>query len=229
MVGVNINTASESLLSYVSGIGPKLATNIVNYRNKNGSFSSRNEIKKVPRIGGKAFEQAAGFLRVKNAKNPLDDSGVHPESYFLVDKIAKDFKMNVKDIIGHKEILKQINITNYVSETNGLPTLKYIINELEKPGLDPRAKARVFSFDKNIKIIDDLRIGQLLPGIVNNITNFGCFVDIGIKESGLIHVSNLSDLFVKDVNTIVTLQQQIVVKVLEVDVVRKRIQLALVN
>jgi len=229
IVGVNINTASESLLSYVSGIGPKLATNIVNYRNKNGSFSSRNEIKKVPRIGGKAFEQAAGFLRVKNAKNPLDDSGVHPESYFLVDKIAKDLKMNVKDIIGHKEILKQINVNNYVSETNGLPTLKYIINELEKPGLDPRAKARIFSFDKNIKIIDDLRIGQLLPGIVNNITNFGCFVDIGIKESGLIHVSNLSDLFVKDVNTIVTLQQQIVVKVLEVDVVRKRIQLALVN
>ena len=229
MVGVNINTASESLLSYVSGIGPKLATNIVNYRNKNGSFSSRNEIKKVPRIGGKAFEQAAGFLRVKNAKNPLDDSGVHPESYFLVDKIAKDLKTNVKDIIGNKEILKQINVNNYVSETNGLPTLKDIINELEKPGLDPRAKAKVFSFDKNIKTIDDLRIGQLLPGIVNNITNFGCFVDIGIKESGLIHVSNLSDSFVKDVNTIVSLQQQIVVKVLEVDVVRKRIQLALVK
>ena len=229
MVGVNINTASESLLSYVSGIGPKLATNIVNYRNENGSFSSRNEIKKVPRLGGKAFEQAAGFLRVKNAKNPLDDSGVHPESYFLVDKIAKDLKTNVKDIIGNKEILKQINVNNYVSETNGLPTLKDIINELEKPGLDPRAKAKVFSFDKNIKTIDDLRIGQLLPGIVNNITNFGCFVDIGIKESGLIHVSNLSDSFVKDVNTIVSLQQQIVVKVLEVDVVRKRIQLALVK
>ena len=229
MVGVNINTASESLLSYVSGIGPKLATNIVNYRNENGSFSSRNEIKKVPRIGGKAFEQAAGFLRVKNAKNPLDDSGVHPESYFLVDKIAKDLKTNVKDIIGNKEILKQINVNNYASETIGLPTLKDIISELEKPGLDPRAKAKVFSFDKNIKTIDDLRIGQLLPGIVNNITNFGCFVDIGIKESGLIHVSNLSDSFVKDVNTIVSLQQQIVVKVLEVDVFRKRIQLALVK
>ena len=229
MVGVNINTASESLLSYVSGIGPKLATNIVNYRNENGSFSSRNEIKKVPRIGGKAFEQAAGFLRVKNAKNPLDDSGVHPESYFLVDKIAKDLKTNVKDIIGNKEILKQINVNNYASETIGLPTLKDIISELEKPGLDPRAKAKVFSFDKNIKTIDDLRIGQLLPGIVNNITNFGCFVDIGIKESGLIHVSNLSDSFVKDVNTIVSLQQQIVVKVLEVDVFRKRIQLELVK
>jgi len=229
MVGVNINTASESLLSYVSGIGPKLATNIVNYRNKNGSFSSRNEIKKVPRLGGKAFEQAAGFLRVKNAKNPLDDSGVHPESYFLVDKIAKDLKTNVKDIIGNKEILKQINVNNYASETIGLPTLKDIISELEKPGLDPRAKAKVFSFDKNIKTIDDLRIGQLLPGIVNNITNFGCFVDIGIKESGLIHVSNLSDSFVKDVNTIVTLEQQIVVIVLEVDVVRKRIQLELVK
>ncbi|MEN8776846.1 MAG: Tex family protein [Polaribacter sp.] len=229
IVGVNINTASESLLSYVSGIGPKLAINIVNYRNKNGSFSSRNEIKKVPRLGGKAFEQATGFLRVKNAKNPLDDSGVHPESYFLVDKIAKDLKTNVKDIIGNKEILKQINVNNYASETIGLPTLKDIISELEKPGLDPRAKAKVFSFDKNIKTIDDLRIGQLLPGIVNNITNFGCFVDIGIKESGLIHVSNLSDSFVKDVNTIVSLQQQIVVKVLEVDVFRKRIQLELVK
>ncbi|WP_439129727.1 Tex family protein [Polaribacter sp.] len=228
-VGVNINTASLSLLSYVSGIGPKLAENIVKYRNENGSFSSRSEIKKVPRLGGKAFEQAAGFLRVKNGKNPLDDSGVHPESYAVVDKIAKDLKMKVASLIGNKEVLQKINIKNYISETVGLPTLQDIIKELEKPGVDPRAKAKVFSFDKNIKTISDLRIGQLLPGIVNNITNFGCFVDIGIKESGLIHVSNLSDTFVKDVNAIVSLQQQIVAKVLEVDVVRKRIQLALIN
>ena len=228
-VGVNINTASESLLSYVSGIGPKLAENIVQYRNENGAFNSRNDIKKVPRLGGKAYEQAAGFLRIKNAKNPLDDSGVHPESYAVVDKMANDLNSKVDDLIGNKEILKKINLQNYISETIGLPTLKDIIKEIEKPGIDPRAKAKAFSFDKNLKSIADLRIGQLLPGIVNNITNFGCFVDIGIKESGLIHVSNLSDTFVKDVNTIVSLQQQIVVKVLEVDVVRKRIHLALVK
>ncbi|MFC4269507.1 Tex family protein [Polaribacter marinivivus] len=228
-VGVNINTASESLLSYVSGIGPKLAENIVQYRNENGAFNSRNDIKKVPRLGGKAYEQAAGFLRIKNAKNPLDDSGVHPESYAVVDKIAKDLNSKVDDLIGNKEILEKINLQNYISETIGLPTLKDIIKELEKPGVDPRAKAKAFSFDKNLKSIADLRIGQLLPGIVNNITNFGCFVDVGIKESGLIHVSNLSNTFVKDVNNIVSLQQQIVVKVLEVDVVRKRIQLALVK
>lgn len=228
-VGVNINTASESLLSYVSGIGLKLAQNIVNYRNENGSFNSRAEIKKVPRLGGKSYEQAAGFLRIKNAKNPLDDSGVHPESYILVDKMAKDLKTKVADIIGNKEILQKINLKNYISETVGLPTLEDIIKELEKPGIDPRAKAKVFSFDKNITTISDLRTGQILPGIVNNITNFGCFVDVGIKESGLIHVSNLSDTFVKDVNAIVSLQQQIIVKVLEIDVVRKRIQLALVK
>jgi uncharacterized protein len=228
-VGVNINTASESLLSYVSGIGPKLAENIVNYRNENGSFQSRNQIKKVARLGGKAFEQAAGFLRIKNGKNPLDDSAVHPESYNLVDKIATDLSLKISELIGNKEIIQKINLQNYISETIGLPTLKDIITELEKPGLDPRATAKVFSFDANIKTINDLRIGQLLPGIVNNITNFGCFVDIGIKESGLIHVSNLSDTFVKDVNAIVSLQQQIIVKVLEVDLVRKRIQLALVK
>ena len=228
-IGVNINTASESLLSYVSGIGPKLAENIVNYRNENGSFASRTAIKKVPRLGGKAYEQAAGFLRIKNGKNPLDDSGVHPESYGLVDKIAKDNNKKVSQFIGDKELIKKIQLKNYITETIGLPTLQDIINELEKPGVDPRAKAKVFSFDATIKTISDLRIGQILPGIVNNITNFGCFVDIGIKESGLIHVSNLSDTFVKDVNAIVTLQQQITVKVLEVDVVRKRIQLALIK
>lgn len=226
-IGVNINTASESLLSYVSGIGPKLAENIVKYRNENGSFISRNTIKKVPRLGEKAYEQAAGFLRIKNGKNPLDDSGVHPESYALVDKIAKDNNKKVFEFIGNSLLIQKINLKKYITETIGLPTLEDIVKELEKPGLDPREKAKVFSFDKNIKTITDLRIGQLLPGIVNNITNFGCFVDIGIKESGLIHVSNLSDTFVKDVNAIVNLQQQIIVKVLEVDIVRKRIQLAL--
>ncbi|EAQ41361.1 Tex family protein [Polaribacter sp. MED152] len=228
-VGVNINTASESLLSYVSGIGPRLAENIIKYRNENGAFISRNDIKKVPRLGGKAFEQAAGFLRIKHGKNPLDNSAVHPESYFLVDKMAKDMNKKVEEIIGNKELIQQIKLEKYITESIGLLTLKDIVNELEKPGLDPRAKTKVFSFDKNIKTIADLRIGQLLPGIVNNITNFGCFVDIGIKESGLIHVSNLSDSYVKDVNTIVALRQQIVVKVLEVDVHRKRIQLALVK
>tara|TARA_B110000967_G_scaffold72834_1_gene75351 strand:+ start:4583 stop:6706 length:2124 start_codon:yes stop_codon:yes gene_type:complete len=229
IVGVNINTASESLLSYVSGIGPKLAENIVNYRNENGSFASRAAIKKVPRLGGKAFEQAGGFLRIKNGKNPLDDSGVHPESYGLVDTMAKDLQKTISDFIGDKELLQKINLKNYISETIGLPTLEDIIKELEKPGVDPRAKAKAFSFDQNLNSISDLRTGQILPGIVNNITNFGCFVDIGIKESGLIHVSNLLDTFVKDVNAIVTLQQQISVKVLEVDVLRKRIQLALVK
>ena len=228
-IGVNINTASESLLSYVSGIGPKIAENIVNYRNENGSFTARAAIKKVPRLGGKAFEQAAGFLRIKSGKNPLDNSGVHPESYRLVDEMAKDLKKSVSEFIGNKEVLQTISLEKYTSETIGLPTLQDIIKELEKPGVDPRAKAKVFSFDAAIKTIADLRIGQMLPGIVNNITNFGCFVDIGTKESGLIHVSNLSDTFVKDVNAIVNLQQQIIVKVLEVDVVRKRIQLALVK
>ncbi len=228
-IGVNINTASEPLLSSVSGIGPKIAENIVNFRSENGSFTSRISIKKVPRLGGKAFEQAAGFLRIKNGENPLDDAAVHPESYALVAKMAKDLKKNISELVGNKEIIQKIPLEKYSTESIGLLTLKDIISELEKPGLDPRAKAKMFSFDQNIKTISDLRTGQILPGIVNNITNFGCFVDIGTKESGLIHVSNLSDTFVKDVNAIVTLQQQIMVKVLEVDVVRKRIQLALIK
>ena len=226
-VGVNINTASQPLLSYVSGIGPKLAENIVNYRKENGAFTSRNEIKKVARLGGKAFEQGAGFLRIKNAKNPLDDSAVHPESYALVTKMAKDEKTTVSDFIGNKTVLQKINLNKYVSDTVGLPTLTDIVKELEKPGLDPREQAKVFTFNQNIKTINDLRAGQLLPGIVNNITNFGCFVDVGIKESGLIHVSNLSDTFVKDVTEHVNLHQQIIVKVLDVDIPRKRIQLKL--
>ncbi|MGB1042954.1 MAG: helix-hairpin-helix domain-containing protein, partial [Tenacibaculum sp.] len=226
-VGVNINTASASLLSYVSGIGPKLAENIVAYRNENGSFSDRKTIKKVARLGGKAFEQSAGFLRIKNGDNPLDNSAVHPEQYSLVKRIAKDLGKNISDLIGNSAELKQINLNNYVTDTVGLPTLKDIISELEKPGLDPREKAKAFSFNQNIKSITDLHEGQLLPGIVNNITNFGCFVDIGIKESGLVHVSNLANTFVKDVNEHVALHQQVIVKVLEVDINRKRIQLSM--
>ncbi|MEP5256185.1 MAG: Tex family protein [Winogradskyella arenosi] len=226
-VGVNINTASIPLLSSVSGIGPKLAENIVNYRNENGAFTSRSQIKKVPRLGGKAFEQAAGFLRIRDAKNPLDNSSVHPETYKLVEKMAKDEGISLQDLIGQKAKLQKIDLKKYYTDTVGLPTLQDIIKELEKPGLDVREQAKVFSFNQNIKTISDLHEGQLLPGIVNNITNFGCFVDVGIKESGLIHVSNLSDSFVKDVNEHVHLHQQIIVKVLEVDVPRKRIQLKL--
>ncbi|WP_418500285.1 Tex family protein [Flagellimonas sp.] len=226
-VGVNINTASVPLLSYVSGIGPKLAENIVAHRNENGAFKNREEIKKVARLGGKAFEQSAGFLRIKNGDNPLDDSSVHPESYQLVAKMAKDQKIPLKEIVGNKAALQRIDLKSYCTETIGMPTLEDIVKELEKPGLDLREKAKVFTFDQNIREITDLRQGQLLPGIVNNITNFGCFVDIGIKESGLIHISNLSDTFVKDVNEHVSLHQQVIVKVLDVDVPRKRIQLAL--
>ena len=226
-IGVNINTASVPLLSYVSGIGPKLAENIVIQRKEKGAFKSRKEIMDVPRLGGKAFEQGAAFLRIKDAKNPLDDSAVHPESYAIVTQMAKDKGTEILSLIGNKALLKEIELKKYCTENVGLPTLEDIRSELEKPGLDRREKAKVFTFDQNIKSITDLHSGQLLPGIVNNITNFGCFVDIGIKESGLIHVSNLSEAFVKDVNEHVHLHQQIIVKVLEVDVPRKRIQLKL--
>jgi len=226
-VGVNINTASVPLLSYVSGIGPKLAENIVRLRKEKGAFKSRKDIKDVPRLGGKAFEQGAAFLRIKDAKNPLDDSAVHPESYGIIKQMAKDQKTEILSLIGNKTLLEKIELEKYCTNDVGLPTLEDIRSELEKPGLDRRKKAKIFTFDQTIKSITDLHSGQLLPGIVNNITNFGCFVDIGIKESGLIHVSNLSDSFVKDVNEHVHLHQQIIVKVLDVDVPRKRIQLKL--
>ncbi|WP_053976810.1 Tex family protein [Mangrovimonas xylaniphaga] len=226
-VGVNINTASKSLLSYVSGIGPKLAENIVAYREENGKFLARTDIKKVPRLGDKAFEQGAAFLRIKGAKNPMDDSAVHPESYSIVKQIAKDEDKTVSELIGNSELLKKIDLNKYCTDTVGLPTLKDIVKELEKPGLDIREQAKVFTFNQNIKTINDLQEGQLLPGIVNNVTNFGAFVDIGIKESGLIHISNLSDGFVSDVNEHISLHQQVIVKVLEVDINRKRIQLKL--
>ncbi len=181
----------------------------------------------MPRLGGKAFEQGAGFLRIKNAKNPLDDSAVHPESYGIITKMAKDENKSVSDLIGNKDILHKIELKKYCTSAVGLPTLTDIINELEKPGLDPRETAKIFTFNQNIRSINDLKEGQLLPGIVNNITNFGCFVDIGIKESGLVHVSNLADKYVSDVNEIVNLHQHVIVKVLEVDIARKRIQLSL--
>lgn len=228
-VGVNINSASKPLLSHVSGIGPKLAENIFDYRVEHGVFKSRKDILKVPRLGGKAFEQSAAFLRIKGAKNPLDDSAVHPESYAIIKKMAKDEGVSLQELIGNKSKLQNIDLKKYVSQEVGLLTLQDIIKELEKPGLDIREKAKVFTFDQNIKTITNLHEGQTLPGIVNNITNFGCFVDVGIKESGLIHVSNLSDSFVKDVNEHVQLHQQIMVKVLEVDVTRKRIQLKLIK
>ena len=226
-IGVNINTASVPLLSYVSGIGEKLAEKIVAYRKLEGPFASRVDIKKVPRLGEKVFQQSAGFLRIKQAENPLDDSAVHPERYGLVRKMAKDMGKTVSELIANKGILDQIELDKYCTDEIGLPTLQDIRAELEKPGIDPREKAKIFSFDQNLRSIEDLREGQLLPGIVNNITNFGCFVDVGIKENWLIHVSNLSDGFVKDVTSIVNLHQQIIVKVLQVDKARKRIQLSL--
>ncbi len=224
-VGVNINTASKSLLSYVSGIGSKLAENIIAYRSQNGAFTSRETIKDIPRLGNKAFEQSAAFLRIKQAQNPLDNSAVHPESYAIVQNMAKQKGISVTHLIGNTAILKSIDLKLYCTEKVGLPTLQDIVKELEKPGLDIREQAKVFTFNQDIKTIKDLREGQLLPGIVNNITNFGAFVDVGIKESGLIHVSNLSDGFVPDVNAHISLHEQVIVKVLSVDVNRKRIQL----
>jgi len=226
-VGVNVNTASAPLLSYVSGIGPKLAESVVRFRESEGPFTSRLAIKKVPRLGGKAFEQSAGFLRIKDAENPLDDSSVHPERYNLIQKIAKDQKISISQMIGNRTLLKGIDLQKYVTKNVGIPTLTDIMTELEKPGLDIREKAKVFTFNQTIRSIEDVQPGQLLPGIVNNITNFGCFVNIGIKESGLIHISNLANEFVSDVSAHVSLQQQIIVKVLEVDIPRKRIQLKL--
>ncbi|OCB77199.1 Tex family protein [Flavobacterium crassostreae] len=227
-VGVNINTASKHLLRYVSGIGEKLAENIVNYRSENGAFENRKQLKKVPRLGEKAYQQAAAFIRILNAKNPLDNSAVHPEAYGIVEKMAKDLKLSVNDLISNKEKTALIKPENYVTADIGVLTLQDIIKELEKPGLDPRKAATVFEFDPNVKTIKDVKPGMLLPGIVNNITNFGCFVDIGVKESGLVHISQLKEGFVSDVNQVVKLHQQLTVKVTEVDEDRKRIQLTMV-
>lgn len=227
-VGININTASKSLLSYVSGIGEKMAENIVAYRSENGAFEERKQLKKVPRLGEKAYQQAAAFIRISNGKNPLDNSAVHPEAYGIVEKMAKDLKISLNDLIANKEKISQIPVEKYVTEDIGLLGLKDIVKELEKPGLDPRKAAKVFEFDPNVKTIANLRTGMVLPGIVNNITNFGCFVDIGIKESGLVHISQLKEGFVSDVNEVVKMHQQVQVKVVEIDENRKRIQLTMI-
>ena len=227
-VGVNLNTASKSLLSYVSGIGEKMAENIVNYRSTNGAFNKREELKKVPRLGDKVYQQAVAFLRVHNPKNPLDNSAVHPEAYPIVKQMAKDIGISVEKLIANKQAIANINIKNYQTDTAGELYLKDVLKELEKPGLDPREKAKVFEFDPNVKTFDDLREGMILNGIVNNITAFGCFVDIGIKESGLVHISQLKDDYISDVNEVVKLHQQVQVKVIALDSVRKRISLSMI-
>ena len=226
-VGININTASKHLLTYVSGLGPTLAQNIVDYRSENGDFISRAALKKVPRMGAKAFEQCAGFLRVKAGRNPLDNTGVHPERYDLVKQIAEDNGCKVKDLISDADKRKHIDLSNYVTEEVGMPTLKDILKELEKPGLDPRGKAQPFEFAKGINKISDLNIGMILPGIVTNITNFGAFVDVGVKQDGLVHISEMADKFIENPNEVVKLQQKVQVKVTEVDIKRNRIQLSI--
>ena len=227
MVGVNVNTASQHLLTYISGLGPQLAQNIVDYRKENGPFNSRTEIQKVARMGAKAFEQAAGFLRIPDAKNPLDNSAVHPESYFVVQKIAKDLKCSIQELISGEELQKQIVWQNYVTDKVGLPTLEDIKKELAKPGRDPRSSIKVFEFAPNIYKVEDLQVGMVLPGIVTNITKFGAFVDVGVKQDGLVHVSQMADRFISDPSEIVKLHEHVHVKVIELDLQRKRIQLSL--
>ena len=227
-VGININTASKSLLSYVSGIGEKLAENIVAYRTENGAFVDRNQIKKIPRLGEKAFQQAAAFIRIKDGKNPLDNSSVHPEAYKIVEKMAKDLGIKTIDLIANEEKIKQISPEKYTTEDIGILGIKDILKELLKPGLDPRKTSKVFEFDPNIKTFEDLKSGMVLPGIVSNITAFGCFVDIGIKENGLVHISQLKDGFVSDPSEVVKLHQQVKVKIIEIDTERKRIALSMV-
>lgn len=227
LVGVNLNTASRHLLTYVSGLGESLAQNIVDWRAEKGPFRSRKELKKVPRLGVKAFEQCAGFLRITDAENPLDNSAVHPESYPIVEKMARDLHCSVKELIRNKTLISTIDINSYKTEEAGIETLNDILQELEKPGRDPRSTVQMLEFDPNIRTINDLREGMKLPGIVTNITNFGCFVDIGIKENGLVHISELADRFVSDPTEVVSLHQHVEVTVLSVDMERKRIALSL--
>ena len=225
LVGVNLNTASKHLLTYISGLGPQLAQNIVDYRTENGAFSSRKELQKVPRLGAKAYEQCAGFLRIPGAKNPLDNTAVHPESYEIVEKMAKDLKCSITELINKKELKKQLNLNTYVSAKVGLPTLRDIMQELEKPGRDCRETITEFSFDPTIQTIDDVKIGNVYPGIVTNITNFGAFVDIGVHDNGLVHISHMADHYISNPADVVSLHQHVMVKVLEVDIARKRIAL----
>jgi len=226
-VGINLNTASKPLLTYVSGLGPTLAKNIIEYRTENGLFKSRSELKKVKRMGDKAFEQAAGFLRIRDAKNPLDNTAVHPESYSVVKQMAKDLNCSVEELIKSESLRKQIDLIKYVTENIGLPTLTDIFKELEKPGLDPRGSAKAVEFSKTIKTIDDVNPGMILTGVINNITNFGAFVDIGIKQGGLVHISEIANRFIKNPAEVVSLNQEVKVKVLEVDLKRGRIQLSM--
>lgn len=227
MVGVNLNTASPQLLSYVSGLGPAMAAKIVGYRSENGNFDSRESLKRVPRLGAKTYEQCAGFLRIPESSNPLDNTAVHPENYSVVQEMARDLGISVAELCGNKSLLSKIDIERYVKDGRGLPTLKDIITELEKPGRDPRTSAAVFEFDSRVKEIGDLSIGMMLPGIVNNITAFGAFVDIGIKESGLIHISQLCDRFIASPLDAVKLNQHVTVKVIDVDMDRRRISLSM--
>ena len=226
-VGVDVNTASQHLLTYVSGLGPTLGKSIVDYRKEHGAFRSRAELKKVPRLGPATFQQCAGFLRITDGKNPLDNSAVHPESYSIVERMAKDLNVKIADLIGNKSLIKSIDAKRYTGGDIGLPTINDILSELEKPGRDPRGNIEVFEFDPNVKTPDDLIAGMVLPGIVTNITNFGAFVDIGVHQDGLVHVSQLSDRFVKDPNEVVHLHQHVKVKVVDVDSVRKRISLTM--
>lgn len=225
-VGVELNTASKHLLSYVSGLGPVLAQNVVDYRSQNGKFTSRNQLKKVPRLGAKAFEQAAGFLRIHGAKNPLDNSAVHPETYSVVEKMAKDLSVTIEKLVDNTALHHQINLSDYTSESIGLLTLTDVLNELAKPGRDPREQLEAFEF-ANVNNVQDLSIGMILPGIVTNITAFGCFVDVGVHQDGLVHISQLTNQFIKDPNEVVQLNQKVKVKVMEVDVDRKRIGLSM--
>lgn len=226
-VGVNVNTASKHLLAYISGLGPQLAQNIVDYRSENGPFSTRKQLMKVPRMGAKAFEQAAGFLRISGGKEPLDNSAVHPESYGIVEQMAKDLHCTVADLLAQKELRKQINIQKYVTEKTGIPTLQDIMNELDKPGRDPRGAMEAFSFREGVHALEDLLRGMVLPGIVTNITNFGAFVDVGVHTDGLVHISQMADKFIKDPTEVVSLQQHVTVKVIEVDLKRKRLSLSM--
>jgi len=227
LVGVNVNTASKHLLKYVSGLGPQIAENIVSHRRENGAFLSRDELKKVARLGPKAFEQCAGFLRIPEAKNPLDNSAVHPESYGIVKKMAQSLNCTVDDLLKKEDLRKAIILQHFVNETVGLPTLNDIVQELAKPGRDPRSTAKAFSFDETIHSIEDVYTGMVLPGIITNITNFGAFVDIGVKQDGLVHISHLANRFVSNPNDVVTLGQHVTVKVIDVDAPRKRIQLSM--
>lgn len=227
LVGVNVNTASKELLTYISGLGPVLAQNIVQYRAENGPFVCRKDLKKVPRLGEKAFEQCAGFLRIPNGSNPLDNSAVHPESYPVVEKMAADLHCTVGELMKRKELKQQIRLEQYQTDQIGMPTLQDIMKELDKPGRDPRSEIQEFSFNPDIHTIDDLQEGMILPGIVTNITNFGCFVDVGIKENGLVHISELADRFVSNPADVVSIHQHVQVRVLSIDTTRKRVQLSM--